>query len=221
MSNRKKSSATAESDEVEQLLQAAQDEMLLKLSVDSHMSRVAPDYLDPNLHRRFQALRSRPSTSQSKSQLQKQSPAPLKQQQQQKEEEKKEQKSKVVVVGNVDEELRGVLGDDLSARFAALKASLSSSFSSDPAPAATTKGVSIGLDKSDGEDEEDEVENVIRWAMDAARLDPSPPSDDDDDHIDSDVDDNDDDNDDDYPKNKKKESKSSSTYLNFLFRKLF
>ncbi|XP_021285723.1 glutamic acid-rich protein [Herrania umbratica] len=209
MSNRRKSSATAESDEVEQLLQAAQDETLLKLSVDSHMSRVAPDYLDPNLHRRFQALRSRPSTSQSKSQLQKQSPAPLKQQQQQqKEEVKKEQKSKVVVVGNVDEELRGVLGDDLSARFAALKASLSSS--SDPAPAAATKEVSIGLDKSDGEDEEDEVENVIRWAMDAARLDPSPPSDDDDDHIDSDVDDNvDDDDDDDYPKNKKKESKSS------------
>ncbi|CAN0909007.1 hypothetical protein LINGRAHAP2_LOCUS25588 [Linum grandiflorum] len=32
----------------------------------------------------------------------------------------------------------------------------------------------------DEADEEDEVEKIIRWAKDAARLDPSPPSDSDD-----------------------------------------
>ncbi|XVF44594.1 hypothetical protein PTKIN_Ptkin02bG0137100 [Pterospermum kingtungense] len=220
MSNRKKSSAatataTAKgSDEVEQLLQAAQDEMLLKLSVDTHMSRVAPDYLDPDLHRRFHALRSRPSSSQSKShsQQQKQSPAapPQKPQRELKgEEENKEQLSKVIV----DDELKGVLGDDLSARFAALKASLfSSSSSSNPTPAATTAAneVRIGLEKPNGDDnnEEDEVEKVIQWAMDAARLDPSPSSEDDDDHLDSDEDDDDSDDDDDVLKHKNKETKS-------------
>ncbi|XP_022725694.1 coiled-coil domain-containing protein 1 isoform X2 [Durio zibethinus] len=214
MSNRKKCSAATAvgSDEVEQLLQSAQDEVLLKLSVDSHMSRVAPDYLDPDLHRRFQALRSRPSSSQSKSHSlqQKQSSAaqPSKPRQEQKEEEKKERISKVAVVDNVDEELRGVLGDDLSARFAALKASLSSSSNPTPVAASTTNEVRIGLEKSNGDyDEEDEVEKVIQWAIDAARLDPSPPSDDDNDQIDSDSDDNDSDDDDD-PKHKNKEPKS-------------
>lgn len=215
MSNRKKSSAaTAEgSDEVEQLLQAAQDEMLLKLSVDSHMSRVAPDYLDPDLHRRFQALRSRPSSSQSKSysQQKKQSSKapPSKPQQEQKEkEQKRERESKIVVVDNVDEELRGVLGDDLSTRFAALKASLSTSSNAAPVASTDTNEVRIGLEKSNSDDdEEDEVEKVIRWAMDAARLDPSPPSDDDDDLIDSDEDDNDSEDGDD-PKHKNKDTKS-------------
>ncbi|OMO62336.1 hypothetical protein COLO4_33123 [Corchorus olitorius] len=217
MSNRKKSSAaaTAESDEVEQLLQAAQDQMLLKLSVDSHMSRVAPDYLDPDLSRRFQALRSRPSTSQSKLQQRKQSSAapPPPQQEENKEKEKKEERESKVVV--VDEELRGMLGDDLSARFAALKASLPSS-----APDSTTKEAGISIEKFDGEeeqDEEDEVEKVIRWAKDAARLDPSPPSDDDDDHIVSDEDYSDDDDDFDYPRNKKKEKKESRNSKRMTF----
>ncbi|XVE49697.1 hypothetical protein DITRI_Ditri01bG0102000 [Diplodiscus trichospermus] len=212
MSNRKKSSAATagESDEVEQLLQAAQDELLLKLSVDSHMSRVAPDYVDPDLHRRFQALRSRPSSqTKSCSKQQKQSsaaPQPKPQQEQKGEEEKKERN--VVAIDNVDEELRGVLGDDLSARFAALKASLSSSSNPTPAATAITNEVRMGLEKANGDDnEEEEVEKVIQWAMDAARLDPSPPSDDDDDHIDSDEDDNDSDDEDD-PKHKNKETKS-------------
>ncbi|XVF01734.1 hypothetical protein REPUB_Repub04eG0114300 [Reevesia pubescens] len=213
MSNRKKSSAaTTESDEVEQLLQAAQDEMVLKLSVDNHMSRVAPDYLDPDLHHRFQALRSRPSTSQSKSkshsQHQKQSsssppPKPQQEQKENDEKEKKERKSKVVV----DEELKGVLGDDLSARFAALKASLSSS----SAATSATNEIPIGIEKTnvDDDDQEDEVEKVIQWAMDSARLDPSPPSDDDDDdHLDSDSDNNDSDDDDDDSKNKNRETKT-------------
>ncbi|KAG5413845.1 hypothetical protein IGI04_001412 [Brassica rapa subsp. trilocularis] len=55
-----------EDDEVEQLLQAAQDEMILKLSVDSHASRSRSDYLDPDLHSRFLALRSKPSQQQKK-----------------------------------------------------------------------------------------------------------------------------------------------------------
>ncbi|GMI74744.1 positive regulator of SKD1 [Hibiscus trionum] len=214
MSGRKNSSAaTAEFDAVEQLLQATQDEMLLEISVDTHMSRVAPDYLDPDLSRRFQALRSRPSSSRSQQKKQSSAPAPLppqplKPQPEQKEdEERKEQKSKVVVADHVDEELKAVLGDDLSARFAALKASLSSS-SSNPTIASTTNEVRIGLEKSDGEvDEEDEVERVIQWAKDAARLDPSPASDDDDDLIGSDSDDNETDYDSD-PKPKKKETKS-------------
>ncbi|KAK8519021.1 hypothetical protein V6N13_017730 [Hibiscus sabdariffa] len=226
MSGRKKSSAaTTEIDAVEQLLQAAQDEMLLEISVDSHMSRVAPDYLDPDLSRRFQALRSRPSSSRSQQKKQPPAPAPapapapelpppqpLKPQPEQKEdEERKGQKSKVVVADNVDEELKAVLGDDLSARFAALKASLSSS-SSNPA-ASITNEVRIRLEKSDGEDdEEDEVERVIQWAKDAARLDPSPASDDDDDDLigsGSVSNDNETDyDDDDDPKPKKKETKS-------------
>ncbi|KAK8529696.1 hypothetical protein V6N13_102599 [Hibiscus sabdariffa] len=220
MSGRRKSSATTtEIDAVEQLLQAAQDEMLLEISVDSHMSRVAPDYLDPDLSRRFQALRSRPSSSRSQQKKQPSAPAPapelpppqpLKPQSEQKEDgERLEQKPKVVVADNVDEELKAVLGDDLSARFAALKASLSSS-SSNPT-ASITNEVRIGLEKSDGEDdEEDEVERVIQWAKDAARLDPSPASDDDDDLIGSGSvsNDNETDYDDDDPKPKKKETKS-------------
>ncbi|TYI94704.1 hypothetical protein E1A91_D02G224100v1 [Gossypium mustelinum] len=225
MSGRKKSSAaTTENDAVDQLLQAAQDEMLLELSVDSHMSRVAPDYLNPDLRRRFQALRSRPSSSHSQQKKQSSAPppSPPKPQPEQKEdEEKKDRKSKVVVPDNVDEELKAVLGDDLSARFAALKASLSSS-SSNPTAATSisTNEGRIGLEKSDGEDdEEDEVERVIQWAKDAARLDPSPASDeDDDDLIGSDSDDKDTEYDDD-PKHKKKESKLTHRMVVYAFKK--
>ncbi|KAE8716823.1 Oxoprolinase 1 [Hibiscus syriacus] len=213
MSGRKKSSdATADTDAVEQLLQAAQDEMLLELSVDSYMSRVAPDYLDPDLRCRFQALRSRPSSSQPKQEKESSAQPPLqppKPQLEQKEDgDKKGPEPKVAV----DDELKAVLGDDLSARFAALKASLSSS-SSNPT-ASTTNEVRVDLEKSDGEDdEEDEVERVIQWAKDAARLDPFPASDDDD-LIGSDSGDNDTDYDDD-PKHRKKETKRSM-YFNFL-----
>ncbi|KAE8672739.1 Oxoprolinase 1 [Hibiscus syriacus] len=223
MSGRKKSSdATADTDAVEQLLQAAQDEMLLELAVDSHMSRVAPDYLNPDLRRRFQALRSRPSSSHPQQTKQSAAPPPTqlpKPQLEQKEDgDKKERESKAVVAGDVDDELKAVLGDDLSARFAALKASLSSSSSN--STAATTNEFSIDLEKSDSEDdEEDEVERVIQWAKDAARLDPSPASDDDDDLIGSDSGDNYTDYDDD-PKHRKKETKLS-TYFNFLRKKLF
>ena len=132
--------------EVEQLLQAAQDELVLNLSINSHMSRVSPNYIDSDLDRRFQAL-------------------------------KKSGSSVVPQESSNNKELKAVMGDDLSARFAVLKGSSSSS---------STPGVGVGpnnilSDDGDGdEDEEDEVEKLIRWAKDAARLDPSPPSDDDD-----------------------------------------
>jgi hypothetical protein len=68
----------------------------------------------------------------------------------------------------VEEELKAVLGDDLSTRFAALKASSSSSSFIIAASASLHDAVA-----------DDEVEKLIRWAKDAARLDSSPPSDDD------------------------------------------
>ncbi|KAF5444459.1 hypothetical protein F2P56_033589 [Juglans regia] len=148
-----------EEKKVEELLQAAQDELLLKLSLDSHMSRGPPDYLHTDLDRRFQSLKSRPSLPISPSQSQKLTP------------------SSVASAGAEDEELKADLGDELSARFAALKGSLFSSSSS----SSSTNVISVGPISSSDDDEEDEVEKLIRWAKDAARLDPSPPSDEDDD----------------------------------------
>lgn len=140
-----------EEDEVEQLLQAAQDEMILKLSVDSHTSRSSSDYLDPDLHSRFLALKSQKKKDQ--------------QQQQHKRRPRSPKKSKDVVEETPD---------DLMLRFAALKTSLPSASSSS----------SVLLQDEIGEDgdetgEDVEVEKLIQWAIDAARLDPSPPSDDD------------------------------------------
>ncbi|GLT54310.1 hypothetical protein SLA2020_275190 [Shorea laevis] len=104
--NRKK--AAEKNDEVEELLQAAQDELLLKLSLDSHMSRLTPDYISSDLDRRFQALKSRPS-------------APL-----------------------------------------------------------TLLLILYLLPKTRRNQRQDEVEKLIQWAKDAARLEPSPSSDDED-----------------------------------------
>ncbi|KAB1212453.1 hypothetical protein CJ030_MR5G003809 [Morella rubra] len=171
----KKLSSNAEEKQVEELLQAAQDEMLLKLSLNSHMSRVPPAYLDSDLHRRFQALKSRPSLPPSRSQSQPQrsveaatttssTPPPS------------------LGASAEDGESQALLGDELSVRFAALKGSLFSTSSS------STPTIVIPED----DEEEDEVEKLIRWAKDAARLDPSPPSDDEEDEDD---DDDEDDND--------------------------
>ncbi|CAK7337613.1 unnamed protein product [Dovyalis caffra] len=165
----KKNPTTAkneEEDPVVQLLQSAQDELLLKLSVDSHMSRVSPDYLLPDLDRRFQALRSRPTSTTIQSSAQP-PPAMISKSQASKSQE-----------DDADP-------DDLFARFAALKAS-------DNTNSSTVLG-SSGFDQGDDE-EEDEVEKIIKWAKDSARLDPSPPSDEEeDDHDDSDDEDDEDD----------------------------
>ncbi|KAF8117802.1 hypothetical protein N665_0008s0144 [Sinapis alba] len=156
-----------EDDEVEQLLQAAQDEMILKLSVNSHASRSKPDYLDPDLHSRFLALRSKPSQK-TKTKEQKRRPI-------------SPPKSK-----DVEE-----TPDDLMLRFAALKSTLPSS-SSSSVPQSVLRPGEIG-DDADELGEDDEVGKLIQWAIDAARLDPSPPSDDDD-ADDNRSSDNDDDN---------------------------
>lgn len=148
--NTKTKTKKRETDEVDELLQAAQDDMLLSLSVDSYISRLS--VVDADVDRRFQALKlktgaeagaaSKSSSNSNSNSIQ------------------------------VEEELKAVLGDDLSTRFAALKAASSSS--------SAIIAASASLHDAVADDEDDEVEKLIRWAKDAARLDPSPPSDDDD-----------------------------------------
>ncbi|KAE8786677.1 hypothetical protein D1007_39497 [Hordeum vulgare] len=128
--------------EVEALLRAAQDAVLLKLQANSHLVSASssaasnplaldegPGPLDDDLARRLDALRSRP-------------PAP-----------KRTDAAPAPAVGGMDE---------MEARFAALKG---------PA-VCPEKETRVRLEDLGGEsDEEDEVEKVMRWAMDAARLD--------------------------------------------------
>jgi hypothetical protein len=127
--------------EVEAILRAAQDAVLLKLQANSHLvsssSSVAsnplvpdpaPGPLDDDLARRFDALRSRP-------------PAP----------KRPSAASPSASVGM----------DEMEARFAALKG----------AAAGPEKETKVSLEDLGDESEEDEVEKVMRWAMDAARLD--------------------------------------------------
>lgn len=132
-----------EEDQVEELLRAAQDDMLLSLSVDSHISHLS------DVERRFQALKLNKPTPKAA--------APP-------------NSNSTAIQADVDPELKAVLGDDLSARFAALKASM-------PMPSSSSSIISPDYD-DDAVDEDDEVEKLMRWAKDAARLDPSPPSDD-------------------------------------------
>uniref|UniRef100_A0A7N0V5C2 Uncharacterized protein n=1 Tax=Kalanchoe fedtschenkoi TaxID=63787 RepID=A0A7N0V5C2_KALFE len=159
-------------DEVEELLKATEDELLLDLTVGSHTSKVAPSYIDSDLNRRFQALK-RPSSS----------------------------SSSVKPVFNLNtpppQGTPADGGGDLLARFAALKGSrhASSLAASDLMGGSEESGLrkQVGADS----EEEDEVEKMIQWAKDAARLDPSPPTDSDDSENfqPSDVDDDDDDDD--------------------------
>ncbi|XP_040382946.1 uncharacterized protein LOC121055173 [Oryza brachyantha] len=139
--------------EVEALLRAAQDAVLLKLQANSHLvsssssspAAAAPnpppsldpsaadaDPLDADLARRFEALRSRPPGDP------KRPDAP----------------AAGAGAGGMDE---------LEARLAALKG----------AAGRPEKGdTRVRLEDLDGEsEEEDEVDKVMRWAMDAARLD--------------------------------------------------
>ncbi|XP_047323045.1 nucleolin [Impatiens glandulifera] len=143
-------------DEVEMLLRATEDELLLNLSVDSHMSNVSPSYLDSDLDRRFQTLKSSPA---------KRSPAPAT--------VSKAQTSQPLptTATGTDNKKRddsSITYDDLLSRFANLKGSA-------PVPASVSSSADLNC-KTNGSDE-DEVEKVIQWAIDAARLDPSPPSD--------------------------------------------
>ncbi|XP_068331784.1 uncharacterized protein [Pyrus communis] len=176
--NTKTKKAAAEKDEVEEMLQAAQDDLLLKLSVDSHMShrRVSLDD-DPDIDRRFHALKLKTTSGVAAADA-----------------SAFNSKSNRTNSIQVDEEIKAVLGDDLSARFAALKSSLptATATATRSSSSATTATSSYYYDDLD--DEEDEVEKLMRWAKDAARLDPSPPSDSDDGRDKSESDDSDDDN---------------------------
>ncbi|KAK7273592.1 hypothetical protein RIF29_14648 [Crotalaria pallida] len=151
-SSRKTNKREKEDDEVEQLLQAAQDQFLLNLSLNSHTTRssLSPSLyppstqdddisLDLDLERRFRALKGK-------------TPAQDKDHQQ----------------------LKSVLGDDLAARFAALKGKSSSQVSLGVGPTASKEGYAY---EEESEDEVDQVRKLIEWAKDAARLHPSPPSD--------------------------------------------
>lgn len=133
-------------DEVEQLLRAAQDDMLLKLNVNSHMARAsASAAIDPDLDRRFLALKKPTKSDGSVKRV------------------PKEVDSKAAVASPED---------DLFTRFAALKSSIPSHNSNIPMDGSTV---------AEEDNDEDEVEKVIKWAIDAARLDPSRPSDNEDD----------------------------------------
>lgn len=190
MDFRKKTGSSNDDEQVEQLLQAAQDDLMLKLSIDSHMSRVSPNYLDSDLDRRFQALRSRPSSAAAAAPR---NPRPSQPQLQ------SDSSSMPPAIENldVDGESQSILGDDLAARFAALKASL---------PSSTTPPPSSIPDDVDSDDEEDEVEKLIQWAKDAARLDPSPPSDEDDEGDDEESNSTDEDDDDRRKERRKKKA---------------
>ncbi|KAI3900024.1 hypothetical protein MKW98_000924 [Papaver atlanticum] len=171
--------------DVDELIKAAQDELLLKLSINSHTTT---NNLDLDLLHRFQALKSnnkKPSVSSSKTTT------------------ADSVSSKVSLPKNE--------GLDLDTRFNALKNKSGSS-------SATTAEIGrLGFNddnQSDG-DEDDEVEKLIKWAKDAARLDPSPPSDDDvdvdpeDDDTDDDLEDSGDDDDDEEEIRKKSKVKDA------------
>ncbi|EPS72474.1 hypothetical protein M569_02287, partial [Genlisea aurea] len=144
----------SDEDEVEQLIKAAQDEVLLKLNVDTHMVRPSAS-IDPDLDRRFHAL-------------------------------KKSQKPTSSTARTDDEfDNKRPSGGDALARFAALSMGSNDSINQPE----TDEG---------SDDEDDEVERVLRWAFDAARLDPSPPDEFDDRDFGEGNSDDDDDDDDDF-----------------------
>ncbi|XP_073129817.1 uncharacterized protein [Henckelia pumila] len=130
-----------EDDEVERLLRAAQDDVLLKLSLDSHTTRAAAHSIDPDLDRRYQALKAHRNPNSTSTSATAAAAA-----------------SEARIDGSKDE-------DDLLARFSALKKSIPS-HNNDNESQITSK------EESD-DDDDDEVEKVIKWAVDAARLDPS------------------------------------------------
>ncbi|XP_027098327.1 uncharacterized protein [Coffea arabica] len=157
---RKKMEKSVEEDEVDELLKAAQDDMLLKLSLNSHMTHSSSQFssIDPDLDSRFLALKKphqSKSNSKSISKSKLDDTAGTTQQNPEK------------VLQNIDE------SDDLFARFAALKSSLPS-YNTSVRDGQVQQQQQLMDD--DGAGEEDEVEKVIKWAIDAARLDPSPPS---------------------------------------------
>ncbi|KAL2478514.1 hypothetical protein Fot_47528 [Forsythia ovata] len=164
MSNARKKSTQGrdEDDEVQQLLRAAQDDLLLKLSINSHIARASSSSgssVDPDLERRFQALKYKPCNT---------STAAVST-------TRTIDDDRDPVKVNVTNNIGGFEEDDLFARFSALKNSIPShNRKSNIEPS----DIVSRQQEEESDDEEDEVEKVIKWAIDAARLDPSPPSDD-------------------------------------------
>ncbi|EHA8591622.1 nucleolin [Cocos nucifera] len=206
--NSKESSLAAPEAEVEALLRAAQDDLLLKLRVDSHPISSRPsssfDALDSDLARRFEALKSPPPP------LSTAAPAPP--------------PSKPVAKGAKaaadDEEWGRILGDDLAGRFAVLKGSSSGPNPGIQQPDLMTPNVADSDDEAGagGGDvvSEKEVEKVMQWAMDAARLDPSKgDGGEDDDNDGESTDDDDDEEEEDV--NEKKMSKGKPKKKFFFF----
>lgn len=150
-------------DEVEELLQAAADETLLQLSLDAHTTRgSSTQFMAPDLDRRFQALKTRHKSSGiSNKPLKTTAPTTS---------SSADNVNCHRTVGDGDDE------NDLFARFAALKSPLPSY------PSSASSGCNPGLgrvelENGEDQDEDDQVEKLIKWAVDAARLDPSPLSD--------------------------------------------
>ncbi|PIA50412.1 hypothetical protein AQUCO_01300865v1 [Aquilegia coerulea] len=172
MSNygRKASAKVEEIDEVEELLRATEDDMLLKLSVGSHhISRTSSSSLDQDLIRRFEALKT-PSVSKTITNV-----PPM------------EGSSR----SQLKEKKKDGDGGDMFTRFSTLKNG-SCSGSSDSMMESSSEMSKVRSDGGDGNtssNHEDEVSKVIQWAIDAARLDPSLSDDDES----NDDDDNDDD----------------------------
>ncbi|MQM09162.1 hypothetical protein Taro_042025 [Colocasia esculenta] len=202
-SDRRPRSTVANADpspaDVEELLRAAQDDLLLKLSVDVHTTSSSSS-LDPDLSHRFDVLRSHRAPPPPKREPPSDGPSNLpggggggataa--------------STSAAVEGTrggrsegEEDEANKILGDDLAARFAALKGSSSSYL---PAGSVARKPERIpkevdddGGGEDDDSDESDdgdggvskkEVEKLMQWAMDAARLDPDPSNSDDEEGI--------------------------------------
>ncbi|KAK9148548.1 hypothetical protein Scep_007305 [Stephania cephalantha] len=143
-----------EEEEVAELLRAAEDDVLLKLSVDSHSARSSD--LDQGLLRRFEALKL-PSNSSKITSV----PPPSTQD------------------NSGGGESKKTAEVDLSARFSALR-NRNSSTEIDQQKSQNFK-ISGDDDYDDDYNEEDEISKVIQWAIDEARLNPSSSVDDDDD----------------------------------------
>ncbi|CAL4996701.1 unnamed protein product [Urochloa decumbens] len=146
---RKAAGPSGEEAEVEALLRAAQDAVMLKLQANSHLisstsasapaapldaPAEAPDPLEDDLARRFNALKSRAAA-----------PKPAS--------------------AGAGAPAGGGGMDELEARFAALKGATAGGSGKE----ARVRLEDLGGESS--EDEESEVDKVMRWAMDAARLD--------------------------------------------------
>ncbi|XP_031496303.1 uncharacterized protein LOC116261602 [Nymphaea colorata] len=170
-------------DEVEELLRVAQDDVFLRLNVNSHRLHSSSSGLDADLDRRFAALKV-PSA----------------------------QKPNPSAACNESEEKRGQIGDgksgdvfgaELSARFLALKGPMKGE--ADVAMKQPMDSLSVAAGNGCGEDEDfdSEVQKLLEWAKDAARLDSSR-SDEEDEGSDGDDDDDDDESDDDRAESKMK-----------------